>query len=489
MQFPAVNWHEGLFLQPHHFQAWDRHWSERVSVGERWQSPFGYGVLELTINRDALAAGFLQVDLLRCKTPGGTLIDGMSSQHWERRDLRPAMDLASQRVANQMNDQTGSATGASVDIYVGVPRLQLGMSNVDSTEHRNGARYVADCIDVPDELDAACVRPVEVRNVNSRLLVEGDDLAGFDLLRIARIRLSRHSDGLFQLDRQFIPPLMDCSGHDLLRTEVLTSLSDQLQHTDQKLTHQLLDAGGELHAHSSVDVRRLVAMQAISPAASVFSVLAFSRGVHPLVAYTEMARLAGALDILKPKRSIDRTSAYDHENLGPIFFALKRRIAAALEGLRQDKYWQANFVGTEHGMQVNIDASYLTQNRRWFIGVQRGNCTADAIKALFQAGNLDWKLGSASQAEKLFAARQVGLELRPATQVPAGLPQTDQWLYYEISNCNSAAWSDVRIGGSLALRISDSMIVNRENLPGSASIELRLGGKTYALQLALFGAA
>ncbi len=488
MQFPAVNWHEGLFLQPHHFQAWDRHWSERVSLGERWQSPFGYGVLELSINRDALAAGFLQIDVLRCKTPGGTLIDAMSSQHWERRDLRPAMDLATQRTAS-IPSERGGTTSAAVDIYVGVPHLQLGMPNVDSSDHRNGARYVAHCIDVPDELDAACVRPVEVRNVNSRLLIEGDDLAGFDLLRIARVRLSRQSDGLFQLDRQYVPPLMDCSGHELLRTEVLTSLSDQLQHADQRLTHQLLDAGGELHAHSAVDVRRLVAMQAISPAASVFNVLAFSRGVHPLVAYTEMARLAGALDLLNPKRAIERTSPYDHENLGPLFFALKRRIAAALEGLRQDKFWQANFVGAEHGMQVSIDPVVLAQNRRWFIGIQRGSCTAEAVKTLFHSGNLDWKLGSAPRAEQLFASRQVGLELRPASQIPLSLPQGDQWLYYEIINCDSAAWAEVRSSGALAFRISDAMIVGRERLPGSPAIELRLGGQTFVLQLALFGAA
>ncbi len=47
MQFPAVNWHEGLFLHPHHFQAWDRHWTERVSTGEQWQSPHGYGCSRL----------------------------------------------------------------------------------------------------------------------------------------------------------------------------------------------------------------------------------------------------------------------------------------------------------------------------------------------------------------------------------------------------------------------------------------------------------
>ncbi len=487
MQFPAVNWHEGLFLQPHHFQAWDRHWSERVSVGERWQAPFAYGVQELSINRDALAAGFLQIDILRCKTPGGTLIDGMSGQIAERRDLRPAMELATGRLASQSHEVARS-TSASVDIYVGVPRLQLGIKNVDTPEHRNGARFVAQCVDLPDELDAACVRPVEVRNVNARLLVDGEDLAGFDLLRLARVRRSRQGDSLYQLDRQYIPPLMDCNGCDLLRTEVLTSVHDQLQSTLQKLTNQLLDAGGQLHAHSPVEVRRLVAYQALSPAMAVFNVLAFSRGVHPFTVYIELARLAGALEVLQPKRTAETTAAYDHENLGPLFFALKRRIATALESLRHEKYWQAAFIGNETGMQVAVEPALFLENRRWFIGIQRGNASPESIRALFQPGNLDWKLGSIRQIEKLFASRQVGLELKPAINVPSSLPQGDQWLYFEIANCDSLAWSDVRLSGSLAIRINEATIVDRDQLPGNASMELRLGGKTYNLQLALFGA-
>lgn len=489
MQFPAVNWHEGLFLQPHHFQAWDRHWSERVSLGERWQSPYSYGLLELSINRDALAAGFLQVDVLRCKTPGGTLIDAVAGQYAERRDLRPAMELASQRVALRSLNRNPASISLSVDVYVGVPRLQLGIKNVDSPEHRNGARYVAQCIDLPDELDAACVRPVEVRNVNARLLVDGDDLAGYDLLRIARVSRSRQGENLFQLDNQYVPPLMDCSASDVLRAEVLTSLSDLLQHTSQKLTHQALDAGGELHASSPVDVRRLVALQALLPAASVFSVLAQSRGIHPMMAYTEMVRVAGSLAVLQPKRMPEPTAGYDHENIGPLFAALKRRITTALEVLRHESYTQAMFIGTEHGMQVSIEPQQLQSTRRWFIGVQRGNHSTESIVSLFQSGKLDFKLGGTNQIEKMFATRQAGLELRHTINAPVTLPQGDQWVYLEVINCESSAWHDVRTSTGLAMHINESHLTERSHLPGNTTINLKVGGKSFALQLALFGAA
>ena len=34
-----VDWHEGLFLRPHHFQAAQRHWTHLADPGHRLQAP------------------------------------------------------------------------------------------------------------------------------------------------------------------------------------------------------------------------------------------------------------------------------------------------------------------------------------------------------------------------------------------------------------------------------------------------------------------
>ncbi len=503
MQFPAVNWHEGLFLQPHHFQAWDRHWTERVCTGEQWQAPHSYGVLELAINSDALSAGFLQLDSLRCKTASGAIIESSTGFVMERRDLRPSLDSLSRRSQSAASHTlpTQLSVGSSshglyveqeiryVDVYVGVPRLKLGYQNVDAADHRNGSRFRAQWLDLPDELDAACIKPVELRELNARILLSTDDLAGYDTLRIARVRRGEEDDVQVRMDSNYIPPLMDCSASTLMRTQILTSIYDLMQHYSEQYSKQLFDTGGTLHANTPLDVQRLLVLQAVNPAASVLRVLANSRGIHPLTLYIELARLAGTLDLLHANRVSKSTSPYDHEDLGGIFFELKRRILSAVDGLQRAPYRQIMFVGSENGMQLTIDRGQFAISRRWFLGIHKGNLEAEVVHKLMSAGHLDWKLGSTGQVEKWFAARAPGVALKRCAAVPAALPKSGEWIYYQVEDLDQPAWKDVEASGSLAMRISDTSIANRGELVGNRSILITAGKETYALQFALFGVA
>ncbi len=172
--------------------------------------------------------------------------------------------------------------------------------------------------------------------------------------------------------------------------------------------------------------------------------------------------------------------------LGPLFFGLKRRITAALEVLKQDNFWQANFVGTDHGMQGSVDSAMFIKNRRWFIGIDRGTASIDAIQELFK-GNLDWKLGSGAQIEKLFKSRDVGLQLKLSANVPKCLPQANVAVLRscQLRTRRLGAMCEPRVAWRCALMIR--MIHQRDKLPGSKSLELKVGGNAYTLQVALFG--
>lgn len=493
MQFPAVNWHEGLFLQPHHFQAWDRHWTERICTGEQWQTPYSYGVLEIEINQDALSAGFLQVDKLRCKTPGGTLIEWLHGAT-DRRDLRPAFDVSVLLRANE-HSTTLQKSGLEpifhesryVDVYVAVPRLKLGSQNVDSPEHRNGSRFRAQWLDLPDELDAASIQPVELREVNARILFSTEDLAGFDTLKIARVRRADQEDVQLRLDPQYIPPLLDCGASELLRTQILSSIYDLVQQQSELIAKQVQEAGGILHANTPIDVQRFMILQAVNPIASVLQVMTLSKGIHPLTLYLELSRLAGALDVFSTPRSAKPTPAYDHEDLGRLLFALKRRILRSMDSLERPPYRQIAFLGTEYGMQAEIDRSLILSAKRWFIGIHQKDITPDALHRIMASGNLDWKLGSTSDVERIFTMRAPGVEIRRTQEPHASLPRSADWTYYEITTKDSHPWRDVMVEGSLAMRFRDSMLSQRENRIGAKEIQIVVGHQTVSMQFALFG--
>ena len=60
-------WHEGMTLDPHHFQQWDRHQRYELAMRVRALQPLGWGFLALDIDREALANGQFS---LRAVLPG-----------------------------------------------------------------------------------------------------------------------------------------------------------------------------------------------------------------------------------------------------------------------------------------------------------------------------------------------------------------------------------------------------------------------------------
>ncbi len=481
MQFPAVNWHEGLFLQPHHFQAWDRHWSERVSSGEQWQNPHFYGISEIAINSAALAAGHFQLDRLKARTPAGALLQLTAGQQSARCDLRGAFANQTNPAADDANE---SVAGSRIEVYIGIPRLRLGGENVNRGSSSNGQRFSSELLELPDEVDASSVQPVELRRVNAHLLLGGQDLTGYDALPIASVR--RSDDGsAFELDPNTIPPLLDCSAWPGMRAQVLSPIADLLTRASEQAGQALADASGTLQANSPLQLSQLLLLQVVNPAASMMRVMATSRGIHPHAAYLELARLAGALDLFHAQRSVKPTRGYDHDQLGPLFLQLKRRIVTALAAFDSKPYIQKFLVGNDFGMQTTLDP-LPPGKAEWFIGVHKGKLPLAHLQQLLSAGHMDWKLGSAEQVERLFTQRMPGVELQPAQELPPSLPRGNEWAYFKIDQ-NGSAWKDVLASRTLAIRIKDSMIANAETLSGNRQLEVSYQKQVIPLRFALFG--
>jgi type VI secretion system protein ImpJ len=136
-------------------------------------------------------------------------------------------------------------------------------------------------------------------------------------------------------------------------------------------------------------------------------------------------------------------------------------------------------------MGVELEQRWLGPDWEWFVGVLRGSLTREDCILLLSPGALNWKLGSSRQVETLFKYRQIGLELTPITQVPRALPARGDWVYYQVAKGN-AAWKDVVVEQSLATRLADEFIQNKETLPGSRELIVSYRGKQYPLQIALF---
>jgi type VI secretion system protein ImpJ len=93
---------------------------------------------------------------------------------------------------------------------------------------------------------------------------------------------------------------------------------------------------------------------------------------------------------------------------------------------------------------------------------------------------------SSRQVEILFKNRAQGLQILPAERAIRALPARREWVYYEVDRRDSPAVRDVYETQSLAMRLKDSLIVNRDKLQGERQLVVSYRGKRAALQFALF---
>ncbi len=455
-------------MRPQHFQAADRFWAEMVSTAREWDQPWHYGVQRIEISDEAIANYQLQVDVCHARMPDGTLVVLDAGQGPDRVDLKEAFEAES-----------------TVRVFLAVPKLQLGNANVDPEGQPGRRRYVEVTHAVQDESAGGNDQELQFRQLNAKLLLSTDETAGYELLPIAQLERAGEKEATPQIDGNYFPPMLDVEAWPSLGRGVVRAIYDVIGKKIDVLAQQVINRGITLASGEPGDLERLLMLTQLNQAQATLRVLAFTAGVHPFLAYTELCRIVGQLSIFGPERRVPEIPLYDHDDLATIFFWVRRQIEMLLEQIRDYQYEQRFFVGEGKGMAVSIESKWLGADWQWFVGVMRGTLSEKECLKLLSPGALDWKLGSSQQVDSLFEYGAEGLHLTPLAQAPRELPPGRDWLYFEVSRDN-AAWNDVLETQTLAMRLKDSLIVNRAELPGKRKLGVSVAEKQHALQFALF---
>jgi type VI secretion system protein ImpJ len=499
----SVQWYEGLFLRPQHFQATERWWSEQLHVSQRWDAPHHYGIRSIEFSKEALKNHQFEVKSLQARMRDGTLVNLGDAESIDR------LDLKSQHVVAPTAQADLSAAfdqHAVIRIYLALPKLHLGRDNVARHGATNGhapaaangngsrrhgfadqqVRFRDVSVEVKDENRSGVGHEIQFRTLNVQLLLSTQDLSGYELLPIAQIKRASEREAAPQLDEDYIPPVLSVTAWPGLGRDLLRPIFDIIGQKIEVLSEQVRNRGIIRQSVDPSDSDRVAMLERLNEANSALGVLAFTDGVHPLTAFTELCRVVGQLSIFGEKRRVEDLPPYDHEDLGPIFRSLRQRIEQLIFTVRDYEYQQRYFVGVGMGMQVSLDPRWFNSNWQWFIGVKKGDLSEQECRVLLSSGQLDWKLGSSRQVEILFQRRAPGLQLEPLQRTIRALPALSDWLFYEVSRNESPAWRDVQVTQTLAMRLKDSLIVNQDRLQGEQRLVVNTNGRHATLEFALF---
>jgi type VI secretion system protein ImpJ len=165
-----VVWSEGLFLRTQHFQQQDRHSEWLVRRALRATPLQSFGFTHLKLDESALEAGLVGVAAATGVFPDGSFFsipDGTA-------------EIA------QVSISASTVAGA---VCLGIPAERPGAALIDPAHAApSGTRYRGEMITVRDEIrKGAEETEIEIAKLAPRLMLPGEDTAGFSTLPLAHV--------------------------------------------------------------------------------------------------------------------------------------------------------------------------------------------------------------------------------------------------------------------------------------------------------------
>jgi type VI secretion system protein ImpJ len=470
MSHPAVHWHEGMFLRPHHFLAAQRNYAHQQSLSEAFDLRHNWGLRSIDLDIDALSNYRFVVRLLRLRLRDGTILSIPEDGVLPSLDLKPAFE------------KTGAVT-----VSIGVPVVTPGRANAatGASAEADGVRYIVSNRTIEDENTGTNPQPIKVRQYNLRLLLSTDDQTGYEAVPVARVTKSPKAEATPQIDLTYIPPVLACDAWPPLAANILQAVYDRVGKKIELLAMQVVTRNISFDSHGQGDPLIFAQLRELNETYAYLAILVFAEGVHPFVAYLELARLVGRLAIFGPERRPPPLPRYDHDDLGTCFYRVKQYIDALLDVFVEPDYKERPFIGAGLRMQVALEPAWLESVWEMYIGVQSPLDTEDLIRLLTRPGGLDMKIGSSERVDAIFRMGLAGLKFEYSPRPPRALPTTPGLIYFQVSRQSAQAeWQNVHKSLSLAIRLNENLIAG--NIQGQRVLTIRTGSQNTTLQFTLY---
>ena len=460
-----VHWHEGQFLQPHHFQAADRA-AREAARRLAWSGPFNYGVREFSLDPDALLNSRLVVRALRAVFRDGTAVAVPEDAPLPAIDLKPLF-----------------RPGEPLTAWLALPVLNLGQSNASEGPDA-AARYRVSTHDLEDENTGVNPQPVRVRAPNVRLLWPGDDPTGYETLPLVRLRRSAGENAPPELDPLFAPPLLTLDAWPPLGAGVVGALYERVVRKRDRLAELARSRGATAGAVDPADILILAHLRELNGARGALAAVAATPALPPFEAYRELARLAGQLSIFDASGAFPEVPPYDHDDPAGCFGRLKLALDALLEIGPDPAYKSRAFVGVGARLECAIDAAWLGGAWELVIGAKTDGDADEAARLLTQPAQLDAKVAAGDRADAVYRLGQAGLRFEPCPR-PGVLPDAPGERFFRVGREPEREFQQVARSLSLAVRVNESRLAGP--VAGARSFGVRTpSGGVLNLALTLY---
>lgn len=421
-----VEWSEGMFLRPQHFQQQDRFFEQAVRRAALSMRAFAWGVETLQIDEDLLEKGRFAVP--RCR---GLLPDGTPFAVPEEQDAPPPLAVDS------------NVTNSIVFLAAPIEHDALAAAEL-SGPSGSPPRFDPRDIEVYDTAVGSLGSKAEIRvgRLKLSLLLQGGPIAGYHCIPIARIREVGQGNRLL-LDAEFIPTCIDhrCSAE---LTGFLRFIDGRMSQRIQDIA-EFVSTSGRTSVAEIADFMFLQVLNRLSP---LVSHLAEGTGLHPEELFRFLLSVAGELSTFTTDaKRPEIFPAYRHDLLIESFRPLEESIRRSLDWRPERKAIAIPFEELKYGIHRAIVRDHALLDGAAFIVEVRADVDPEQLVRTFRGQS---KLGPQENIRDLVMQQLPGIPIRLRPNVPRQIPVHTGATYFEIDKGHEL-WQAVAKTGVLAL--------------------------------------
>lgn len=437
-----IFWHQGLFLQPQHFQLNDQYHQSLLRPYQQYANSHFWGVANLSLVTSALEHRTCEIEKGQFLFSDGTFVD-----------------LSADAVIKQRSfDEAWVEQDKPFTIYVGLRKLNSHENNVTVVNDLSNladikTRYVtrADPDDIKDIYKEGPVAKAKLLRHVLHIIWEPEieSLEDFMLIPIARVE--RLESGISYSD-QFIPPLLSMKvSADL--TRLIKDIRDELMGRMLQLS-SYDSKGQDAKKYDATLMRYKLAGRSLSRYIPRLFHYTESGEIHPWDVYCVLRELIGEIstfvdninvlgETFDGKRLLPN---YDHQNLGECFHSAKNLIVQLLNEITVGPQFLVEMPLKDRCYEADIPQEFFEQNVDYFLIVSTQSDFEDHQNSLLTTG----KLASREVVGVLAERSLPGVGLIHVANPPADMPRRPDAHYVRL-DIHDDQWPTVEKNKDIAL--------------------------------------
>ena len=435
-KYRKIVWNEGMLLTPHHFQQWDNYHEELLNSRLRALLSYEYGVLDIEINREAIANGNFQVTRCHAVLPDGLLINPDT-------DALPTLRPVGEHFHPEAE---------TLGVHLAIPAKKIGEANfqANGAKASSNVRFLQEGALVRDETSGTNEQPLALAKSNLRIIFDDEVRDGFTSMKIAE--LVRTPTGQMKISDDYIPPTLKVSSSVWL-VNMLRQMVEILNTKSGSLGEQRRQRNASLADFTTSEVAVFWLLHTINSSIPTMAHFFHAPLVHPEKLYLEIAQIVGKLMTFSTEVYPKDIVKYDHDDLYFTFFNLSSQLKELLETVIPSRCVPIPLEKTRDTLYVGrVEDERLLKEAGFYLAVSSKMPESKLIEAVPRVV----KIGSRDVIDTIINSALPGVVLTHANPPPAPIPTRVGFRYFMLDTIGPY-WDGIKGSKVISVFVPDEI--------------------------------